>query len=191
MSVKKIVVALAAVLSVAACGTESQSPPDTAAPDVVTLRSGEPSATVSAAPSGRPVIRPDATSEDIEELEQLFPACMERHGVPQTRDADGRYVVKQAERPPVGEAVLKAANEACRNTIPESWIDVERRTNPEFADLMRDAAECMKTKGYNARVVQDPDWRIGYGSTEEFMAAGDDEIVCVDEAFAERIKTYR
>ncbi|MDR7277180.1 hypothetical protein [Catenuloplanes atrovinosus] len=191
MSVKRIVVALAVVMSVAACGTASQPESGSTAPDVVTLRTGTPVASASPTPAGRPIIRPDATSEDIEELEQAFPACMEQNGVPQVRQPDGRYAVKQGGGPPVDEAVRKAAEEACRNTIPESWLDVERRTNPEFADLLRDAAECLKGKGYNARVVQDPDWRISYDSTEEFMAAGDDEIVCTNEAFAERIKTYR
>jgi hypothetical protein len=186
---RKSLVAVAALMIVSACGTET-SPPAGAA-DVVTLQTG---AAASASPpaQGRPVIRPDATSEDIQKLVNAQFACWEEHGSPQYKGPDGNY-----NKPPEGvtlpeadPAVIEAADRACAHLEPESWLDVERRTNPEFADMIRAAAECLKARGYDARFVQDPEVGIGYRDLQESLAADEDDFECKREAFASRAGLY-
>jgi hypothetical protein len=132
------------------------------------------------------VIRPDASSAEIHDLERVYFKCLRDNGAPSSKDG----VTKPGQPAPAPEKV-RAANAACADKQPVSWFDVERRSNPEFPDLLRSAAECLKAKGFQARVVQEPQWRIVYRDNGEFMQAGDSELKCIDEAFAARIKTYR
>nr|WP_221380678.1 hypothetical protein [Actinoplanes polyasparticus] len=184
------VMATVATLLLSACGDKTE--PRAAAGNEAQVATLQSSAAVAPSPSsdGRPIIRPDATREDIDRLDQAYFKCLDDHGVPQDKDEDGNFVKGDALET-TSKAKVDAGRAACADKDPESWLDVERRTNPEFPDTMRIAANCMKDKGYNARVVKDPQWRIAYGTTAEFMRADEDETNCIEDAFAERIKTYQ
>jgi hypothetical protein len=190
MSFSKVPLLLAAtvaVLAVTACGSEAK--PQTAGAEVATLQSapvGSAAPAASAATGTGAVIRPDASSAEIHNLERSYFQCLRDNGAPSSKDGG----TKPGQPSPAPEKV-RAANAACADKQPVSWLDVERRTNPEFSDLLRTAAKCLKKKGFQARVVQEPEWRIAYRDSGEFMRAGDTEADCIDEAFAARIKTYR
>jgi hypothetical protein len=187
MSFSKVPVLLA-VLVVTGCGGEAA--PRTAGPDVATLRSAPAS---SSAPAPAPaatrtgaVIRPDASSDEIHDLERRYFTCLRDNGAPSPKDGGSG----PGQRKPTA-AQERAAKIACADKEPVSWLEVERRDNPEFPTLLRVAAACLKKKGFHARVVQEPQWRLAYRDSSEFMRAGDTEADCIDEAFAARIKTYR
>lgn len=166
-------------LVITGCGDNGGS----AAPDIATLRSVEPSAANSPAVQDRPVIRPDASADDIAALEQVYFKCLDEAGVPVAKSDDGKY------GKPKDPAALTStpAAQACAAKQPESWLDRERRDNPEFVDRLRDAVACLKEKGFKARLDGDPP-QIRYSSTREFMRAGDAEIECQKEAFSARIR---
>ena len=189
MSFSKVPLLLAAtvtVLAVTACGSEAK--PQTADAEVATLQSAPVGSApaASAATGAGAVIRPDASSAEIRDLERSYFKCLRDNGAPSSKDGG----TKPGQPSPAPEKV-RAANAACADKQPVSWLDVERRTNPEFSDLLRAAAKCLKKKGFQARVVQEPEWRLAYRDSGEFMRAGDTEADCIDEAFAARIKTYR
>ncbi|PWK33314.1 hypothetical protein [Actinoplanes xinjiangensis] len=190
MSFRKMSLLLAAsvaVLTVTACGSEPE--PQTTGAEVATLQSapvGAPASAASAATGDGAVIRPDASSAEIHDLERAYFKCLRDNGAPSSKDG-----VTEPGRPSPAPETVRAAEVACADKQPVSWFDVERRTNPEFPDLLRTAAGCLKKKGFQARVVETPQWRLAYRDSGEFMRAGDTEAQCVDEAFAARIKTYR
>jgi hypothetical protein len=182
-----LLAATVAVLAVTACGSEAEPRP--AGAEVATLQSapaGSAAPTASAATGTGAVIRPDASSAEIHDLERIYFKCLRDNGAPSSKDG----VTKPGQPSPAPEKV-RAANAACADKQPVSWLEVERRTNPEFPDLLRTAAKCLKKKGFQARVVQKPEWQLAYRDSGEFMRAGDTESECIDEAFAARIKTYR
>ncbi|GIM95892.1 hypothetical protein [Paractinoplanes toevensis] len=187
MSFSKVPLRLAAtvvVLAVTACGSEAK--PRTADAEVATLQSAPAASAAPSATGVGAVIRPDASSADIQDLERVYFTCLRDNGAPSSKDG----LSKPGQPSPAPEKV-RAANAACADKQPVSWLDVERRTNPEFPDLLRAAAKCLKKKGFQARVVQEPEWRLAYRDSGEFMRAGDTEAKCIDQAFAARIKTYR
>lgn len=186
-----LLAATAAVLAVTACGGEAG--PRTGGQstgEVATLQSAPPSASAPASAAAGAetgaIIRPDAGSEEIQDLERIYFKCLSDNGAPSSKGGETK-----AGRPSPSPEKVRAAKTACAGKEPVSWLEVERRTNPEFADLLRSAAKCLKKKGFEARVVEDPELRLAYRNSGEFMRAGDTEDKCINEAFAERIKTYR
>jgi hypothetical protein len=166
-------------LVITGCGESGGS----AAPDIATLRSAEAPAASSPAVQDRPVIRPDASADDIAALERVYFKCLDEAGVPVAKSADGEY----GKPKDPGALADKPAARACAAKQPESWLDRERRDNPEFVDRLRDAVACLKDKGFKARLDGDPP-QIRYSSTREFMRAGDAETECQKEAFSARIR---
>ncbi|MFI5842976.1 hypothetical protein ACIA8K_25030 [Catenuloplanes sp. NPDC051500] len=152
--------------------------------DVPTLVTpGAAAAASGSAPAGaeRPVIRPDATEEEITRLENLWAACLVAAGVPHHVDEAGNYGKPEVD---LADPQYRAAVDSCAATQPESWLDRERRTDPKFTDRLLEAVACLKAKGYQARVDTEGDPRIAYATTEEFMRADADENTCLREAFA-------
>src|SRR5690349_10420430 len=179
-----LLAATVAVLAVTACGSEAEPP--TAGAEVATLQSAPAGSATPAATGAGAVIRPDASSAEIRNLERIYFKCLRDNGAPSSKDG-----VTEPRQPSPAPEKVRAANAACAGKQPVSWLDVERRTNPEFPDLLRSAAKCLKKKGFQAQVVQKPDWKLEYRDSDDFMRAGDTESECIDEAFAARIKTYR
>ncbi|MEV0395086.1 hypothetical protein [Polymorphospora rubra] len=131
------------------------------------------------------MIRPDATEGDIQLLWNGWGRCLEDAGVPMNKDAAGNYGKPDGDL--YGQ--YRPAADKCAVKQPESWMDRERRSDPAFADRLRDAVDCLKEKGYQARI--DPEGpRIAYSSTEEFARADADQATCEREAFSEAIASY-
>jgi hypothetical protein len=175
---KRIVLLMVAAMSLTACSAEEPS-----TPGVVTLES--PSTTKAATPAAgeeRPVIRPDATEADIRMLENAYGKCLEEAGLKVAKDDAGNYGKASGD-------LNGAAAKKCAVKAPESWLERERRTDPDFADRLRAAVACLKEKGYQARVGPDGP-KIAYASTAEFIRADEDQAACEREAFREAIAGY-
>lgn len=173
----------AAVLTVVVTGCGGTA--DATKPQIATLRSADAPAASTAAAQERPVIRADATADDINALEQAYFGCLAAAGVPMSKSENGEY-----GKPKWAGSTDKRwgpASEACAAKEPESWYDREQRVNPEFADRLRDAVKCLKDRGFKARLEGDPP-KIRYSDTAEFMRAGDAESECQRKAFSARIK---
>jgi hypothetical protein len=170
------------VLVVSGCGGSGDT---TTTADVATLRSDGPVAS-SAPAQERPLIRPDSSTADIKALEQAHFQCLEKEGVPVAKSENGEYG-KPQDPAALQDKRWGPAFKACASKEPESWLDRERRDNPEFADYLREAVKCLQKRGFKAHLDGDPP-QIRYSSTKEFMRAGDAEVECQNEAFSSRIK---
>ncbi|MFI5843715.1 hypothetical protein ACIA8K_28840 [Catenuloplanes sp. NPDC051500] len=202
-----LLTAAVAILALSACGGEDT--PQGRQPGVVTLRTGAPGANPSPSAAGRPIIRPDASREEIEALVQAYHSCLNDNGFPQWKNAEGRFDKPPGEVAvaPVDPAAAERATKVCANEEPESWTAVEER-NPEYRDLLEDQADCMNDKGMDVALRQDPEggpWYIaprdvGPGTAEEqarrSVELSNEEArakvtrECEQKAFAERIKLY-
>ncbi|WP_033341615.1 hypothetical protein [Catenuloplanes japonicus] len=188
---KRFTLFLAATVLLAACAEPAPSGGEADVPTLLTPGAKAPGATTSGATApgattgnttanDRPVIRPDATEEEIRRLENLWAACLVRAGVPHHADEAGNYGKPQVD---LTAPEYRGAVESCASLQPESWLDRERRTDPQFTDRLLDAVTCLKAKGYQARVETEDEPRIAYATTEEFLRADADQETCLREAF--------
>jgi hypothetical protein len=167
------------LLAIGGCGGSDPS----SKPDVANVRGTQPTAVASSRAPERPLIRPDATEQEIHAMEQAYLRCLQQNGVVMNASSTGEL----GKPKDLYDPHMPAAAKACAPKEPENWLDRERRNNPEFVDRLRDAVKCLKAKGFNARVDGDPP-SIHYSNTAEFMRAGDAEAECQRKAFAGRIK---
>jgi hypothetical protein len=68
-------------------------------------------------------------------------------------------------------------------------MDRERRTNPEFTDLLRKVAQCLVNKGHDVTVGGDP-VAIMYRNNTSANEAYDDEQECQRQVFKDSIEKY-
>ncbi|MFI5960291.1 hypothetical protein [Cryptosporangium sp. NPDC051539] len=128
----------ALTLLLAACGGTAADDE----PEVATLRSGSPSP--SPTTGERPLIRPDTSAEEEERLNAVWLSCLKAHGHP-----------KQADQPvdlPKDEFEARAAvaEKACLNKQPEELWERSKRTDPKYADKLRDWITCVRAAGIDA-----------------------------------------
>ncbi|WP_033339624.1 hypothetical protein [Catenuloplanes japonicus] len=145
---------IALVLLLSACS----SAPDTDAAgdsaDVATLTTDTPAASASPAASAqeRPLLRPDASSEEEDRYYDVYWTCLSDHGVPgYTKEADGS--VATAPKPGAGQGRGDddaAAVAACANLEPETPWQRSQRTDPHYADRLRDWITCIRSHGIDA-----------------------------------------
>jgi hypothetical protein len=159
---------------------------DSSAPEIATLRSADAPAASAPATQERPLIRPDASAEEIDALHQAHFRCLEAEGAPVAKSADGRYD-KPTDPAALNDKSWGPAFKACSAKEPESWLAREQRDNPEYVDRLRDAVKCLKDKGFKARVDNEPP-SIVYANNAEFMRADEAEGECQEQAFSARIK---
>lgn len=162
----------------AGCG----EPAATDRSDVATLRTAAPAASPapSAAARERPLRRPDDGPEVFDRYVAVYNKCLVDKGA--TTDTGAK--------PRIGtDAASKAAAAECWHLYPENWLEREQRTNPEFADLLRDAASCLKAKGHDVTVGGDP-VAIRYDDNASANKAYDDEQECQRKAFRESVDKY-
>ncbi|WP_213451265.1 hypothetical protein [Rhizomonospora bruguierae] len=136
-------------LLLAACDREphsSGSADGGTGPDVASLASASPSATAGAASTAGtaaadepPLIRPDTSEEEENRLQQRYNDCLVEHGAnPKVRG------------PAEDTKKTKAAEQACANKKPEELWERARRTDPEYADKLRDWVTCVRSHGIDA-----------------------------------------
>src|SRR5690349_20639904 len=124
--------------------------------DVATLQTANPTAAASpsAAAQERPLRRPDDDPEVFDRYVAVYRKCL----------VDKGATMGKGEKPQIGtDPASKAAAAECWHLYPENWTEREQRTNPEYADLLREAAKCLKNKGHDVTVGGDP-VSIQYGS---------------------------
>jgi hypothetical protein len=158
-------------LSLTACSDQ----PESAAPGVATIKS----ATASAPPRERPILRPDAEPGERDRLIHAYGMCLHDQGIPTSSTA--AVIVKATVDLTLPEYADKAA--ACADKEPQYWMDLARQTDPEFLDKLRAEAACLTTKGWKVKVAGDPT-TIQFGSEEVAARAMNDENACEREAFA-------
>jgi hypothetical protein len=169
---------VAGSLLLSGCG----GPPPTDRSGVATLQTE----TASPAPSSpadareRPLRRPDDGPEVFDRYVRIYNQCL----------VDKGATTDKGSKPRIGsDAKSKAAAAECWHLYPENWQEREQRTNPEYADLLRTEAECLKAKGHHVTVGGDP-VSIMYGDNTSANKAYDDERECERQAFRESVEKY-
>jgi hypothetical protein len=171
----------AVVLSV--CLLSACSEPEKNEADIATLRTAAPASVAPSAAGApeRPVVRPDDGPAEFDRYVEVWGACLRREGA--TTDTGIKPRIRQ-------DAKGKAAARKCEHLYPETWMEREARTNPDYVDLLRVTAECLKSRGHDVTVGGDPT-AIMYGDNTSANKAYDDEQECQREAFRESIEKYR
>ncbi|MDP9799452.1 hypothetical protein J2S43_007964 [Catenuloplanes nepalensis] len=126
---------VALVLLLAACGAPPSSS-SSSDDDVVSLATGP---APSAAAPERPLLRPDATQEEEDRLLNTYYACLKEHGV----DITQRGSDATAQN-------WDAASAACAHLEPEALWERAERTDPHYADRLRDWVTCIRAHGIDA-----------------------------------------
>ena len=168
-----------AVLSLAVLAGCS-GPADEQRPDIATLQTAAPpsAGSPSTAARERPVVRPDEGKEEFERYVAVWEECLYAQGVPRS---------SKRKRPSL--AGHEAATAKCADRYPETWMEREARTNPEYTDRLRETAKCLKERGYEVTVGGDP-VSLLYGDNTNANKAYDDEQECERTAFRPDIKKY-
>jgi hypothetical protein len=104
----------------------------------------------------------------------VYDECLRGHGAKGVSGGKAEWA---------SDAQREAATGACGHLYPELWIERERRTNPEFADLLRAEAACIKAKGHDVKVGGDP-VSLVYPDNAAANKAYDDQSECERKAFA-------
>ena len=137
---------LAACLTLlTACGADEPQTADT--DDVASLATESPgTAATQAAPAGqeRPLIRPDSIREEVDRLYAEWSTCLADNGSPSKGDLSAVDV-----DPDVLAASANAAK-ACANKEPERTWERAKRTDPKYADKLRDWITCIRSHGINS-----------------------------------------
>jgi len=166
------------VLLLAGCG--ESAPADSS--DVATLQTANPAAAAAASADSQehPLRRPDDGPEVFDRYVQIYNKCV----------VDKGGTLTQGAKPEIGsDAKSKAASAECWHLYPENWLDREKRTNPEYADLLRTAGACVKAKGHDVTVGGDP-LAIMYDNNTSANKAYDDEQECLRTAFQASVAKY-
>ena len=169
MRVKTGGVVAGVLLVLAGCGS---GPSERARPEIATLRSAAPSS--AAASPERPLIRPGEGREEFDRYVAVYDQCLRDHGAKAVHGGKAEWG---------SDAQREAATGACGHLYPELWIERERRTNPEFGDLLRAEAKCLKDRGHDVKVGGDPESLL-YGDNTSANQAYDDQQECERQVFA-------
>ena len=129
--------ALCAVLS--GCGGAEPDPGGGG--DVASLASAEPQQSVTPAAAERPLVRTDTSEKDEDRMWDLWQDCLTENGMP-----------PKAELAESGrdDPRAKKAEAACETKQPEQVWERARRTDPAYADKLRDWVTCIRSHGIDA-----------------------------------------
>jgi hypothetical protein len=177
----------AVLLATTGCGSSDSGSTGNgkADPNVATLHSDTATATTSAAPAQRPLLRPDASDDEVIALENAWTHCLGEHGVPLMPAQPGAVQKPKDEHGPQ----YKEATAACANLEPEDWRDVEARTDPQYADRLRVEVQCFKEKGIHAELRGQPP-QLVFADDREVPRALDVTPECEKRAFGDVMKTF-
>jgi hypothetical protein len=141
-----------ALLLTACAGGEEDKQTD----EVASLATETPAAApASAAPASqeRPLVRPDASEEEEEQLYDVYWACLTDHGVPGYSKSENGTVNSAPKPAEPGEGRADddpAAVAACGHLEPEAPWQRAQRTDPRYADKLRDWITCVRSHGIDA-----------------------------------------
>jgi hypothetical protein len=135
-----VVVALCVVGLAGACGGQNQSGGGSS--QVASAVSEKPGSTPAAAPSPseRPLVRPDATTEERVALNQPWEACMKKEGANSGDKLRTHY---------------EAASKKCEYLNPEEPWQRAKRLDPNYLDKFDKWISCAKSKGVEVNSTAD------------------------------------
>lgn len=154
------VVALAAVISLSACGSEGGDASDTG--DVASIAAPSAGASsAAAAGQGRPQQRLDSTDEEVHQLRQVWYQCMKDHGgkfTVITKDDVARNPNKGIKDYEIGSLVPQGEQykdgpgwteprRACVSKEPLAPPELDPATNPTYADDWKEFIDCLRAGG--------------------------------------------
>ena len=178
-----IVVAVAAMVLMTGCSDSKDE-----APRVATLAStgaAAPAASAGAdANDQRPLVRLDASPEEVDALYKTWAACLVKEGGP--KYSDYRFYAKgDVPDDPSARKVVGA----CLGKQPERFVDRYKRQDMSgFKDANRRMYKCAKEKGYKLTA---PDPETGQFGLTEITSLGDwgSEGIkeCERQAYADRL----
>ncbi len=150
-----VVLSVGLAVLLAACASGENDRGGTGKDDVASLASDGPKASDKPVAQERPLIRTDTSKEEEQRLYDEYERCLKEHGDPRLRDrkAPGGTAAPRPAVPAQGgdeppEAV--AAAKACENKEPETVWERAKRTDPNYADKLRDWVTCIRASGIDA-----------------------------------------
>jgi hypothetical protein len=116
---------------------DTQPPP--AAPDATQAESG---------PDARPVLRPDASNEDLDRMFGAWSDCLHKHGVPNRWQGGNVPASKILETSRSNKSKkFAAADKACASKEPEDYKDRLKRQDPtDYQERGLKFQKCLKDK---------------------------------------------
>lgn len=172
---KTFPIVIAGALFLGACHQASAASPQVASLD--SAPASDPSATGSAAVSGRPQLRLDTSDQEAQRLWTVYNDCLVGHGVKVLVDlGDKGRRIDQSGEP-------KSAYTACAGKLPQQPPELDADRNPNFAAQWNDNVKCLRAHGLMVHVTNPGEWT--YDSADTVVPADEDAIEkdCLLEAF--------
>src|SRR5690349_18677160 len=153
-----VVVTAAVTLTIAAgCGgatkTES-SPGGQGTTGVASIQKPSAAASAKAVAAERPLIRLDASDEEVERVSDVFANCLLTNGLPEAAVMKGGYTIDPANISdawgPLSDKVRADLRKNCASKQPELARDRARRLDPAYADHLEAFVKCLKDHGIKA-----------------------------------------
>jgi hypothetical protein len=137
-----VVAALAATVTLVACGGGSESAGGSGDKDVASVNDDSRKESQAPGQVERPLIRPDTSKEEEARLVQVHIDCIAQQGVKTYKNDDGAY--KGYDN---SSTKAKAAEETCRSKEPETLPQRAAREDPEYQDKYESWLKCMRSHG--------------------------------------------
>ncbi len=186
---RSALLAAATLLLLPACGHSSRTTgsggTDTG---VATLQSsGAASAKPGTPDDERPLIRPDTTDQEYVALNNAWLRCLGDHGVPLRPPQGPDGIIKSTAD--LTDPKYRAAADACAAKKPETWQDRDARTDPRYADHIREEARCLEAQGIKVEITGNPPG-ISFTDDRQVSRALTLAPDCERQAFRDQIKAY-
>ena len=169
------------------CGSTDESETSSGSPGVASLQSPA-TATSPTTTAERPLIREDASEEEITRLRDVYIDCLWQNGLPRQAAIKGRNGAVPADFDDfdLGPGGAEKLTKACGAKKPELPLQRAKRLDPGYADHLRANVKCLNDHGIEA-VVQDdgPALVQGLPSKDKSHWLAD----CEREAFAKYYST--
>jgi len=180
---------------VAGCSGAAKTDTSSGAQDttgVASIQKPSAAASTKAVAAERPLIRLDASDEEIQRAKDVFANCLLTNGLPKTAVMKGGSTIDPANISdtwgPLSDKVRADLKKNCASKQPELARDRARRLDPAYADHMEAFVKCLKDHDIKA-VLQD-----GELSSIDVMPSGSKAHWmedCEQEGFASYYSTLK
>lgn len=121
--------------------------------------------------SGRPQIRLDSSTGDINRMFEAHTACLTQKGGP-----DAVLEWKKDPNTPAGRA--------CLSKLPLEPPELDPAKNPHYSDDLRTMVQCMNSHGFQTEAVPDgSEWSLVHGGDLGAPNFDSTEVTCQVQAF--------
>jgi hypothetical protein len=157
-----VIVTAAVTLTLAAgCSGATQtdsSPGAQGTTGVASIQKPSAAASATAVAAERPLIRLDASDEEIKRVSDVFATCLLTNGLPKAAVMKGGYTIDPANISdtwgPLSDKVRADLKKNCASKQPEQARDRARRLDPAYADHMKAFIKCLNDHDIKA-VLED------------------------------------